>query len=153
MERAGSAGKELAMNNKTTSIANVSIQLHCQHRFPSHLPIADTGSSLCSKHAALHQQDLDQADLAASLIGDTEEFRSAVVINRSLGELYKLQARNKIHPRRAAVMAYTANLLLRTLPAIERELHPEDEIIQVDFGDLPRPARTPNPSQDYPRQT
>ena|ERR1700730_6542589 len=157
MTRAGSAGKELTMDNKTTSIGNVSIQLHCQHRFPSQrfcrLPIADTGSGLCSKHAALHQQDLDQADLAASLIGDTEEFRSAVVINRSLGELYKLQARNKIHPRRAAVMAYTCNLLLRTLPAIERELHPEDEIIQVDFGDLPRPGRPPNPSQDYPRQT
>lgn len=91
MERAGSAAKELTMNNKTTSIANVSIQLHCQHRFPSQrfcrLPIADTGSGLCSKHAALHQQDLDQAHLAAFLIGDTEEFRSAVVINRSLGEL------------------------------------------------------------------
>jgi hypothetical protein len=50
-------------------------------------------------------------------------------------------------------MAYTANLLLRTLPAIEKELHPEDEIIQVDFGDLPRPGSPPRPSQDYPRQT
>jgi hypothetical protein len=76
-----------------------------------------------------------------------------VVINRSLGELYKLQARNKIHPRRASVMAYTCNLLLRTLPAIEKELHPEDEIIQVDFGDLSRPGSPPRPSQDYRRQT
>jgi hypothetical protein len=132
------------MNHKTTSIAAASIQLHCRHRFPSQrfcrLPIADPESGLCSKHAAEHRKDLGQADLAASLIGDAEEFRSAVVINRSLGELYKLQARNKIHPRRAAVMAYTCNLLLRTLPAIERELHPDDEIVQVDFGDLPRPG-------------
>src|SRR6266852_2869487 len=123
--------KGTAMNDRTTSIVTASIQLHCQHRFPSQrfcrLPIADPESGLCSKHAAEHQKDLDQADLAASLIGDAEEFRSAVVINRSLGELYKLQARNKINPRRAAVMAYTCNLLLRTLPAIEHELHPELE--------------------------
>src|SRR2546427_964518 len=44
-----------------------------------------------------------------------QEFRDALTINHSLGELYKLQARNKITPRRAAVMAYTCNLLLRTL--------------------------------------
>src|SRR6266404_6230386 len=78
--------KGTAMNHKTTSIATASIQLHCQHRFPSQrfcrLPIADPDSGLCSKHAALHHKDLDQADLAASLIGDAEEFRSAVVINR-----------------------------------------------------------------------
>jgi hypothetical protein len=38
-------------------------------------------------------------------------------------------------------MAYTCNLLLRTLPAVEEELHPEDEVFKVDFGDLPRPPR------------
>jgi hypothetical protein len=117
------------------------------------MAVSDPAFGLCSKHAVEHRKDLEQADLATSLIGGTEEFRSAVVINRSLGELYKLQARNQIHPRRAAVMAYTANLLLRTLPAMERELHPEDEIIQVDFGDLPRPGHKPNPHADYSGQT
>jgi len=105
------------------------------------MAVAEPASGFCSKHAALHQKDLDQADLAAFLIGDAEEFRSAVVINRSLGELYKLQARNKINPRRAAVMAYTCNLLLRTLPAIEHELHLDDQQVTIDFGDLPRPNR------------
>jgi hypothetical protein len=105
------------------------------------MPIFDSASGLCTKHAAAQQKNLDQADLAATLIGDNQEFRSAVAINHSLGELYKLQARNKITPRRAAVMTYTANLLLRTLPAIEKELHPEDEPFQIDFGDLPRPQR------------
>jgi hypothetical protein len=113
-----------------TTIANSnSIQLHCLQRSPSgrhcRLPISDAATGLCTKHAASRQKDLDQADLAATLIGDNQEFRSAVAINHSLGELYKLQARNKITPRRAAVMAYTGNLLLRTLPAIEKELHPE----------------------------
>jgi hypothetical protein len=127
-----------------TAIANSgSAQLHCQHRSLTgrhcRLLISDAESGLCTKHAAARQKDLDQADLAATLIGDNQEFRSAVAINHSLGELYKLQARNKITPRRAAVMAYTANLLLRTLPAIEKELHPDEEFDHVDFGDLPRP--------------
>jgi hypothetical protein len=60
------------------------------------MAISDSDSGLCSKHAAQLQKDLDQADLAASLIGDMQEFRSAADINHSLGELYKLQARNKI---------------------------------------------------------
>ncbi len=135
------------MNPQTSNstISSDSMSLHCLHRTASgrrcRMAVAEPASGLCSKHAALRQKDLDQADLAASLIGDAEEFRSAVVINRSLGELYKLQARNKIHPRRAAVMAYTCNLLLRTLPAIEHELHPYDEGEPQIIIDLPRPKR------------
>jgi hypothetical protein len=117
------------MKSQPSSSANSSNLLHCQYRFPSlrfcRLPISDHESGFCSKHAALHQKELDQADLAAVLIGDIEEFRDAVTINHSLGELYKLLAKNKITPRRGAVMAYTANLLLRTLPAMEHELNPK----------------------------
>jgi|ERR1700687_460951 len=104
------------------------------------MAISDSDSGLCSKRAALLQKDLDQADLAASLIGDIQEFRSAADINHSLDELYKLQARNKITPRRAAVMAYTANLLLRTLPAIALETNRQGEE-QRWILDLPRPDR------------
>jgi hypothetical protein len=79
--------------------------LHCQHRSSSgrrfcRMAISHPDSGLCSRHAAEHQKDLDQVDLAAALIGSIEEFRSAADINHSLGELYKLQARNKITPRR-----------------------------------------------------
>jgi hypothetical protein len=75
--------------------------------------------------------------------GDAQEFRSAVAINRCLGELLKLQASNKISPRRADIVAYTCNLLLRTLPAIERELHPEyDETPRLDFSDWPHSVTT-----------
>lgn len=104
------------------------------------MALSGPDSSLCSKHAADHQKDLDQADLAASLIGDTQEFRDALAINHSLGELYKLQARNKISPRRAAVMAYTANLLLRTLPVIAAEkLQSQQEDMTLDYSDWPGP--------------
>jgi hypothetical protein len=85
------------------------------------MPVSDLDSGLCFRHAADRQKELDQADLASALIGNIQEFRSAADINHSLGELYKLQARNKISPRRAAVLAYTCNLLLRTLPAINLE--------------------------------
>ena len=135
------------MNPQTCSstVSSDPVSLHCLHRTASgrrcRMAVSDPAFGLCSKHAAEHRKDLDQADLAASLIGDAEEFRSAVVINRSLGELYKLQARNKINPRRAAVMAYTANLLLRTLPAIEHELHPALEDQPQIIIDLPRPKR------------
>ncbi len=93
------------------------------------MAISDPDSGLCSKHAADPQKELHQADLAPVLVGDVREFRDAVAINHSLGELYKLQARNKITPRRAAVMAYTASLLLRTLPAIARDsgIEPKQE--------------------------
>ncbi len=104
------------MNDRSTSIVTASIQLHCQHRFPSQrfcrLPIADPESGLCSKHAAEHQKD---------------------------------------NPRRAAVMAYTCNLLLRTLPAIEHELHPELEDQPQIIIDLPRPKRDPLPSESPDR--
>jgi hypothetical protein len=107
------------------------------------MPIADPASGLCPRHAAAQKKDRDAVNLAATLIGDTQDFTSAVAINRSLGELYKLLARDEIAPRRAAVMAYTGSLLLRTLPAIEHELGLDtEETIRVEPGDMPRPDRS-----------
>jgi len=151
------------MNSQTaTPITNSnSVPLHCQHRTASgrrcRMAVSDPDSGLCPKHAADRQKELDQADLAAALVGDIQEFRDALTINHSLGELYKLQARNKITPRRAAVMAYTCNLLLRTLPAIARDnlLQPEQPGPMFDFSDWPNSVRgfvpgvspLPDPSQ------
>jgi hypothetical protein len=133
------------MNPQTESTISNSVVPHCQHRTPSgrrcRMAITDPDSGLCSKHAAEHQKDLDQADLAASLIGDIEEFRSASDINHSLGELYKLQARNKITPRRAAVLAYITNQLLHSHCSIHREHALElDGPCVVEPGDIPRPG-------------
>jgi hypothetical protein len=141
------------MNSETSSsTATLNPVLpHCQHRTASgrrcRMTVSDPDSGLCFKHAAERHKDLDQADLASSLIGNVEEFRSAADINHSLGELYKLQAHNKITPRRAAVMAYTCNLLLRTLPAIQQEIdsHPRRIIIDMPEPDLSEP-RPENPT-------
>ena len=146
------------MNPQTATAVNdsSSVPLHCQYRTASgrrcRMAVSDPHSGLCHKHAAERQQNLDQADLAAALIGDIEEFRSAADINHSLGELYKLQARNKITPRRAAVMAYTANLLLRTLPAIYAEQNAEQDDSCQLIIDIPRPAyeESSGPSSQTP---
>src|SRR5438876_7344309 len=159
MEHPGSCRKGTHMNPQTATAVNDSnsAPLHCQYRTASdrrcRMAISAPDSRLCHKHAAERQQNLDQADLAAALIGDIEEFRSAADINHSLGELYKLQARNKITPRRAAVMAYTANLLLRTLPAIHAEENAEQEAWPQMIIDAPRPNRDDGPMviPDLPR--
>jgi hypothetical protein len=138
------------MNPQTaTIIANSdSVLLHCHHRTASgrrcRMAISDPHSGLCRKHAVDRQKELEEADLAAILIGDIQEFRDAVTINHSLGELYKLLAKNKITPRRGAVMAYTANLLLRTLPAIAYESN-------LEAGTIPRPGQRRPDRDDEPR--
>jgi hypothetical protein len=78
------------------------------------------------------------ADLASALTGNSEQFQTAAGINRSLAELYTLLAQNRISPRRAAVLAYISNLLLRTLPAIEHESGADSNSI---IWDMPRPLR------------
>ena len=118
----------------------------CQFRFPSgrHCRmLSQHGALFCTRHTTAQNRADAQAAVAARLIGDAGEFRSAVEINRSLGELYKLLARDEIAPRRAAVMAYTCNLLLRTLPAIEHELaYPASESDpQRIIIDMPGPTR------------
>jgi hypothetical protein len=79
-------------------------------------------------------------ETALTLIADLKEFRSAIPINEFLARLLLLLAENKISARRAAVLAYITNQLLRTLPAIDRELNPTedpDESTQLIF-DAPR---------------
>ena len=112
--------------------------LHCQHRSPSgrrcRMAVSGPHSDFCLRHAAHQTADLNTANLAVMLIGNVQEFRSATDINHFLGELLNHLARNEIAPRRAAVMAYTCNLLLRTLPAIEhQEKSDDDHTIIVDF--------------------
>ncbi len=135
-----------------------SAPLHCRHRTASgrrcRLPavagmaISAPDSRLCRKHAAerqvdrfavAHNKDLDQADLAAALIGDIEEFRSAADINHSLGELYKLQARNKITPRRAVLHSHRAVDREAVTNDVDAEENASQDAWLEVIPDLPRP--------------
>ncbi len=105
------------------------------------MPVADPLSTLCAEHARRQQKRDEASSLSAELIVGFTEFKSAVPINDFLSRLLLFQAQDRIAPRRAAVMAYTCNLLLRTLPAIEHELNPQDDETQEIIFDMPRPKR------------
>jgi hypothetical protein len=86
---------------------------------------------LCSRHAqtAARRESLDKqqalldvdADVSADLLGTVENFRTAAAVNDTLGKLLLLLARNRISPRRGAVLAYTCQLLLQSLGGVKEE--------------------------------
>ncbi len=113
------------MTEKTDNSNSVNELSLCRHRTVSgrgcRLRVLNAQSHLCFRHAQLRQKKRHAADLAGDLAGQLTEFTSAADINTFLSRLLLLQAHDRIAPRRAAVMAYTCNLLLRTLPAIDAE--------------------------------
>jgi hypothetical protein len=128
----------------------------CEHRFANatrcRLLVPNPESLFCLNHAQLPEHENAPINLSASLTAGLTDFKSAVTISEFLSRLLRLQAEDRISPRRAAVMAYTANLILRTLPAIEKELYPNGE--WPELGDLPRPPNTwrvPSTQQDSSR--
>jgi len=104
--------------------------------------VADPSSPFCPEHARSAHNVRRAADLSTLLTAGLTDFKSATPINDFLSRLLLHQAEGRIPPRRAAVMAYTCNLLLRTLPAIEREANSQPEEI---IWDLPRPKREDQP--------
>ena len=139
----------------TQQIANsisINNSARCAHRFPNGKRcrlFAALDANYCSIHAKLPQNMQEPAETALILTADLKEFRSAIPINEFLARLLLLLAENKISARRAAVLAYITNQLLRTLPAIDRELNPTedpDKVTQLIF-DAPRPER------DFPNST
>ena len=83
-------------------------------------------ASLCLQHARQQQQllqpeSLDPETLAAGLLGSIHDFKTATAVNHTLARLFVLLARNRIPPRKAAVLAYVCQLLLSSLDAVKRE--------------------------------
>jgi len=79
--------------------------------------------SLCLEHRRQQlQPHTDPQTVAAELLGSIEDFKTATAVNQALGRLFALAAANRIPPRNAAILAYICQLLLNTLPAVEREI-------------------------------
>ena len=120
---------------------------YCLYRSPAGRQcrqLACTASlGLCEKHAGPQFASRQPDDFRKILTHDTDEFTTAMGIHNSISELYKLLAADLISARRAAVLAYIANLLLRTIPIVHSELDPDSskDSVRIDFGDLPRPKR------------
>ncbi len=106
--------------------------------------VSDVATGLCSRHALSRPKHPQEADLAAVLTGQLTTFVSAADINQVLSKLLIVLTQDRISARRAAVIAYISNLLLRTLPAIDRDLD-EDRIATFD-APLPLPAPPVKPS-------
>jgi len=142
------------MSQQTAKPSLINNSARCNHRFANgmrcRLSASNVDSAFCPSHARLPENQRESADTAAFLTADLKEFRSAIPINDFLARLLLLLAENKISPRRAAVLAYITNQLLRTLPAIDRELNPKADPnapAQIIF-DMPGPAREREPSPE-----
>jgi hypothetical protein len=139
------------MTQQTVKPSFINNSARCTYRFANgrrcRLPASNVDFAFCPSHARLPENQREPADTFVSLTADLKEFRSAIPINDFLARLLLLLAENKISPRRAAVLAYITNQLLRTLPAIDRELNPkEDPNAPAHFiFDAPRPDRSEQP--------
>ena len=84
----------------------------------------DDHPSLCYTHwrqQLVQTESYDHEGAAAELLGSIEDFNTATAVNQALGRLFALLARNRIPPRNAAILAYIGQLLLNSLPAVDRE--------------------------------
>ena len=136
----------------------------CSHLYANgrrcRLSISTLDSRYCPGHARLPENQLDPAESSATLTANLSEFRSAIPINDFLARLLLLVAENKISPRRAAVLAYITNQLLRTLPAIDRELNPPEDpnappeiIVDMPGPDFESRQTQPSYAQSQPSQS
>lgn len=101
------------------------------------LAVLDPASGLCFRHVGLQFQPSDE-DLLPAFGGLLSKLLSACGIHDFLSQLTVLLVQNRISTRRAAILAYLGQILLRTLPAIQGELEPAEP--QIIF-DLPCPKR------------
>jgi hypothetical protein len=115
------------MKQNTAALTNDSHL--CSHRTRTgrrcRLPVLPN-SALCFRHGSGLETQRPDADLA-SAFNQLGHFRSAVVINEFLSKLLTLLVQDRISTRRAAVLGYLTNQLLRTLPAIDHELNSDDD--------------------------
>ena len=105
------------------------------------LPILDTRSGLCFRHASLPPAHSDSEDLSTELLPQFSEFESAADVKQFLARLLVLVTKGRLTPRRASVLAYITNQLLHSHSAFCRENRGQDDEPQQIVIDLPRPKR------------
>ncbi len=105
---------------------------------------------LCFRHASLQSQVKQpvDVDLSGDFAAQLAELKSAEQINDFLGKLLILVVQNRISVRRAAVLAYITNQLLRTVSILNKENEDNPQII----FDAPRPDRS-EPPEPRPQPT
>jgi hypothetical protein len=112
------------MNAKPAKPSPISDASRCAQRFANGKRCtypARPYSSFCPSHARAEAARRQAADLVATLTGGLDEFKSPAAISDFLSRLLLLLAQDRVSPRRGAVMAYTASLLLRAVSATAEE--------------------------------
>ena len=126
----------------------------CRHRTKNGKPCRYSAagySGLCPHHASRSAYRYADPQIAADLLGDLTEFQSAAEVNQFLSRMLLLLAQDRLSPRRGAVMAYTCNLLLRSLRAMDLESAANGEADPEIIFDLVRPKRDDDePPTDRP---
>ena len=132
-----------ARKGATTNVAAGKNNDRCRHyTFTGRrcrLAALDPVSGLCFRHIGRQFQPSDE-DLSFAFVGLLSGFDSPSRIHAFLTQVTVLLVQNRVSTRRAAVLTYLGQTLLRTLPAIDAELNPPDEQQRIIF-DLPRPNR------------
>lgn len=85
------------------------------------LAILDPASGLCFRHVGLQFLASGDEDLSPAFLGLLSGFQSASRIHDFLTQVTVLLVQSRISTRRAAILAYLAQILLRTLPAIDQQ--------------------------------
>ncbi len=128
MNSSSTSAKSNRKSRKSRKSSNSAFNLErCQYRTLTGRQCAsrvfDKASAFCLRHASAPPRDTE--DLAEPLLQRSCCFQNALGINQAVASLYILLSSGRISPRRAAVLSNMAGLLLRTLPAMDKDDHPE----------------------------
>jgi hypothetical protein len=106
------------------------------------------GSRFCPRHAPRSAEPVEP-DLAAKLTSGLGKFNSPAAVNDFLSRLLLLLAQDRISPRRAAVLAYITNQILRSVYAMEAEAEKNREPTKIEYIiGIPRPGDDLSPQSD-----
>ncbi len=144
----------------TTRIAPGATRCQARNRDGSRCRLhGDPVTGRCHRHA--HDTDSPtDTDLSSDFGELLSDLQSAQGINGLLAKLVAVTIQNRISTRRAAVLAYMANLLLGTLPTIDLELeleemqrHFRDQLIQATIAKSAPPDPDERPKTYYDLRT
>jgi hypothetical protein len=105
---------------KPKSFVKLAPQDRCRHFTATgrqcRLAILDRASGLCFRHVGRQFLASGDEDLSPAFLGLLSGFQSASRIHDFVTQVTVLLVQNRISTRRAAILAYLAQILLRTLP-------------------------------------
>lgn len=127
----------------------------CHHRLACgrrcRKPVSAPESRFCELHQALASAQ-PEPDLSAALTGGLEEFTSPGAINEFLSRLLLLLSENRISSRRAAVLAYITNQILRTIAVMEAAAQSQKKLPRKFIWDIPGPPHEPKQPEPVPQR-